>query len=147
MIDLKFVPPVLKWESPCFTSHKQTAACIEIKDSNDEIIRVLSLTGYVVRMYELHKTFYIARVHERTDDGIEIFSESNKRFEEESEALVFCHRMIEDRMIETIEKVSSILSSITEYDPRDLSIMPMIGSMIEEEGSLFYEIEDDELFY
>lgn len=147
MIDLKFVSPVLEWESPCLTSFKQTAVCVEIKDSNDEIINVLSLTGYVIRKNELHKTYYIVKVSERTSEGIELLWEASKRYDEESEAMVFCHRIIEDRMRETIEQVSSILSSVTQYDPRDLSIMPMIDTMIKEEGSLYYEIEDDELFY
>lgn len=147
MINLKFISPVLQWESPCLTSFKTTAVCLEIKDSNGEIIVTLSLTGYVIRKKEPHKTFYTVKVNEKTIDGIAVLWEPTKRYDEESEALVFCHRIIEDRMKERIEQVSSILSSITEYDPRDLSIMPMIEKMIKEEGGKYYELEDDDLFY
>lgn len=153
MINLKFVSPVLQWESPSLTSFKKTAVCVEIKDSNDQIIRVLSLTGFVIRhkilhkKEELYKTIYSVRVQERTEDGIMSIWDSERQFEDESEALVFCHRMIEDRMKLTIDYVSSILSSITEYDPRDLSIMPMIEQLIKDEGGKYYELEDDDLLY
>lgn len=147
MTELKFVSPVLHWESPYLTSFKTTAVCLEIKDSNDEIIVAQSLTGYVIGKKEPHKTFYTVKVNERTSDGVVVLWEPTKRYDNESEALVFCHRIIEDRMRERIEQVSSILSSITEYDPRDLSIMPMIEKMIKEEGGKYYELEDDELFY
>lgn len=147
MINLKFVSPVLEWESPSLASFKKTAVCVELKDSNGQIIRVLSLTGYVIRKKVLHKTFYTVRVNERADDSIELIWEGKNKYEEESEALIMCHRIIEDRMRETIDHVSSILSSVTEYDPRDLSIMPMIEKMIEEEGGKYYELEDNDLFY
>ena len=147
MIDLKFVSPVMEWESPSLTSFKKTAVCVELKDSNDQIIRVLSLTGFVIRKKEPHKTVYTVKVNERTDDDTIIMCEGNKQFEEESEAMVLCHRIIEHRMKLTLDHVSSILSSITEYDPRDLSIMPMIEKMIDEEGGKYYELEDDDLFY
>lgn len=153
MINLKFVSPVLQWESPCLTTFKKTAVCVEIKDSNDQIIRVLSLTGFVNRhkvfhkKEELYKTIYSVRVQERTEDGIMFIWDSERQFDEESEALVFCHRMIEDRMKLTIDHVSSILSSITQYDPRDLSIMPMIEQLIEDEGGKYYELEDDDFLY
>jgi hypothetical protein len=147
MINLKFVSPVLHWESPCLTSFKKTAICLEVKDSNGEIIVAMLLTGYVIRKNEPHKAIYTVKVNERTSDGIEVLWEPTKRYEEESEALVYCHRIIEDRMRERIELVSSILSSITEYDPRDLSIMPMIEQLIKDEGGKYYELEDDDLFY
>lgn len=146
MLNLKFISPVLQWESPCLTSFKKAVFCLEIKGPTGEIVVALSLTGYVTKKKEPHKNVYTARVYERSSDGVEAVWESKKCYDEESEALVFCHWMIEDRMKETIEHVSSILSSITEYDPRDLSIMPMIEQLIKDEGGKYYELEDDDIY-
>jgi hypothetical protein len=146
MINLKFVSPVLKWESTCLTSFKKATVCLEVKDSKGEIIVAQLLTGYVNRRMEPHKTYYTVNVIERGSDDFAFNFESHKRFDDESEALVYCHRIIEDRMKDNIEMCSSTLSSITEYDPRDLSIMPMIEQLIKDEGGKYYELEDDDLY-
>lgn len=146
MINLKFVSPILQWDSPCLTAFKKTIVCLEVKGPTDEIVIAKSLTGFINRRKEPHKTYYTVRVIERSSDDIAVIMEGTKRFNEESEALVYCHRMIEYRMKDTLDQVSSILSSVTEYDPRDLSIMPMIEKLIKDEGGKYYELEDDDIY-